>query len=207
MKNTLIVMSSKTGEPERQTRETLARLTKLGAKLMREVGSTDVAFARCRALSGACDFLRQRSDVDLVMMMDDDMEVGDDVAQALADQARVLLAPCSAVYATLSAKAAAAQWKGHPGLWLVGLGCLAIPAAQLLELERRSQSFGHMGQVYSAFTWCGPSEGEWVGEDFQLSMRLGGVHLMPLAVGHIKKAALWPDDDTLAKIANGGEAQ
>jgi hypothetical protein len=83
------------------------------------------------------------------------------------------------------------------------LGCVAIPRALLLDLEERSESFELNGKLYSAFTWCGPEKGGWVAEDFRLSINLGGVHLCPLAVGHIKKGALWPDDETLEQLANG----
>jgi hypothetical protein len=126
-------------------------------------------------------------------------------AQALADQARELGRACSAVYATLTAKVAAARWAEHPGLWLVGLGCVAIPRALLLELEERSESFEVGGRFYSAFTWSGPEKGGWIAEDFRLSINLGGVHLCPLAVGHIKKGALWPDDETLEQLASASQ--
>lgn len=207
MKSTLIVMSSKTGEPEQQTKETLQRLTRLGAKMLKEVGSTCVSFARCRALSGACKVLRERPDLDVVLMLDDDMDVEDDVAQAVVNAARASGVSSSAAYATSSAKLAGTRWELMPGRWLVGLGCLAIPRSLLLEIEERSASFEHMGQMYSAFTWTGADGGTWVGEDFRLCQRLNGVHLLPLAAGHVKKAVLWVDDETLALIAgNGSEA-
>jgi len=202
MKNTIVVMSSNR-EIEKQTRHTLQNLASLGAMLLMETGSADVAFARCRALSWACGKLREYPDRDVVLMLDDDMDVPTETAQALADKARELGRSCSAVYATLSAKVAAARWPGHPGLWLVGLGCVAIPRALLLELEKRSESFEIDGRSYSAFTWCGPENGGWVAEDFRLSINLGGVHLCPLPVGHIKKGALWPDDETIEQLARG----
>ena len=201
MKNTIIVMSSNR-EVERQTKHTLQNLANLGAVLLMETGSADVAFARCRALSWACDKLREYPDRDIVLMLDDDMDVPAETAQAVADKARELGRACSAVYATLTAKVAAARWAEHPGLWLVGLGCVAIPRALLLDLEERSESFELNGKFYSAFTWSGPQKGGWVSEDFRLSINLGGVHLCPLAVGHIKKGALWPDDETLEQLAN-----
>jgi len=201
MKNTIVVMSSNR-EVEKQTKHTLQNLANLGAILLMETGSADVAFARCRALSWACDKLREYPDRDIVLMLDDDMDVPAETAQAVADKARELGRACSAVYATLTAKVAAARWAEHPGLWLVGLGCVAIPRALLLDLEERSESFELNGRFYSAFTWCGPEKGGWVAEDFRLSINLGGVHLCPLAVGHIKKGALWPDDETLEQLAN-----
>ncbi len=200
MKNTIVVMSSNR-ELEKQTKHTLQNLQNVGALLLMETGSADVAFARCRALSWACEQLREYPDRDMVLMMDDDMEVPVETAQAIADTARELGRACSAVYATLTAKVAASRWAGHPGLWLVGLGCVAIPRALLLELEERSESFEQGGRFYSAFTWCGPERGGWISEDFRLSINLGGVHLCPLAVGHIKKGALWPDDETLNRLA------
>ena len=202
MNKTLVVMSSNR-EVEKQTKHTLQNLANLGAMLLMETGSADVAFARCRALSWACDKLREYPDRDIVLMLDDDMDVPAETAQALADTARELGRACSAVYATLTAKVAAARWAERPGLWLVGLGCVAIPRALLLELEERSESFELNGKFYSAFTWCGPDKGGWIAEDFRLSINLGGVHLCPLAVGHIKKGALWPDEETLEQLANG----
>ena len=201
MKNTLVVMSSNR-ELEKQTRNTLQGLGNLGAMVLMETGSADVAFARCRALSWACEKLREFPDRDIVLMLDDDMEVPAETAQALADKARELGCACSAVYATLTAKVAAARWPDHPGLWLVGLGCVAIPRALLLELEARSERFEDGHSFYRAFTWSGPENGSWIAEDFRLSINLGGVHLCPLAVGHIKKGALWPDDVTLERLAD-----
>jgi hypothetical protein len=200
VKHTLIVMSSNR-ELEKQTKASLQGLTSLGAMLLLETGSSDVAFARCRALSWACEALREHPDRDVVLMLDDDMEVPAETAQALVNRARELGRACSAVYATLTSNVAAVRWAERPGLWLVGLGSLAIPRAPLLELEARSVPFQVRGDSHRAFTWNGPANGAWVAEDFRLSMRLGGVHLCPLAVGHIKKGALWPDDATLSELA------
>lgn len=204
MRHALVVMSSNR-ELEKQTKTTLRSLANLGAMVLMETGSADVAFARCRALSWACEKLREHPDRDVVLMLDDDMEVPAETALALTDKARELGRACSAVYATLTAKAAASRWQGHPGLWLVGLGCIAIPRALLLELEQRSELFELDDRSYRAFTWSGPENGAWVAEDFRLSINLGGVHLCPFPVGHIKKGALWPDDETIERLAGASE--
>ena len=201
MKNAIVVMSSNR-EIEAATKKTLQAATDRGALVLLETGSSDVAFARCRALSWACETLRESPERDVVLMLDDDMDVPEETAQALIDEARRLKRACSAVYATLNSKVAAVRWTERPGLWLVGLGCVAIPRALLLELEERAESFEVNGRFYSAFTWSGPEDGSWVAEDFRLSKNLGGVHLCSLAVGHIKKGALWPDDETLARVAS-----
>src|SRR3954454_15707957 len=116
MKNTIVVMSSNR-ELEKQTRNTLQSLGNLGAMLLMESGSADVAFARCRALSWACEKLREYPERDIVLMLDDDMDVPTQTAQALVDKARELGRSCSAVYATLTANVAASRWLDHPGLW------------------------------------------------------------------------------------------
>lgn len=199
MKKTLIVMSSNR-EMEKATREGLRQLTRLGAAFMLETGSADVAFARCRALSLACEQIDgQLGDRDVVLMLDDDMEFDAETAQKVVDKARELGKPAAAAYATITRKLAA-QRLGN-GLWLCGLGFLAIPVPVLRELEQRSDSFEMSGKVYSGFTWCGPEKGGWFAEDWRLTHRLGGVHLMPLGVGHIKKGSIWPDDETLEAIA------
>jgi hypothetical protein len=198
MKKTVLLMSSNR-EMEKPTRESVKRLTALGAVFMLETGSACVGFARSRALSLACEQLRGAwSDRDVVLMLDDDMEFDSETAQLVVDKARELGRPTAAAYATITRKLAAARWKN--GLWVVGLGCVAIPVPLLLELENKSESFEMNGKVYSAFTWSAPEHGEWLTEDYRLSQRLGGVHLMPLAVGHIKKGSIWPDDETLEKI-------
>jgi hypothetical protein len=200
MKDVIVVVSSNR-EVEKATKQTLQNLTDLGALVLLETGSSDVAFARCRALSWTCETLREHPERDVVLMLDDDMDVPADTAAALLEHARRSGRACSAVYATLNSKVAAARWAERPGLWLVGLGCIAIPRALLLALEERSESFEINGRFYSAFTWSGPEAGSWIAEDFRLSKNLGGVVLCPLAVGHIKKGVLWPDDETLARLA------
>lgn len=204
MKKTLIVMSSNR-EMEKQTLATVNALAALGAARLMEVGSSDVAFARCRALSFACEHLRNMPERDVVLMLDDDMEVPSSTAQAVVDHARTTGKAGAAAYATITAKLAATRWKD--GLWMVGLGCVAIPRALLLELEASSDSFELNGKAYTAFTWSAAEKGVWVAEDYRLSQRLGGVHLLPLGVGHIKKGSLWPDDETLALIAKGGPVE
>lgn len=202
MKRTLIVMSSNR-ELEKPTKQTIAALSKLGAIRLFETGSSDVTFARNRALSATCNHLREFPDRDVVLMMDDDMVVPSEVAQRLADEARASGVACSAAYATATAYLAGCRWKKKPGRWLVGLGCVAIPRALLLELEARAEAFEVNGEVLHEFTWSSAEGGEWFSEDYRLCMNLGGVVLLPLGVGHVKKGEIWPDDLTLERIQNG----
>ena len=203
MKKTLIVMSVY-GDMEQLTRDCLRVLTRAGAAFLNERGCSDVAMARCRALTYSCQRLREMPDRDVLLMLDADIEVSLEAAQAVTDAARRTGQACSAIYGNLGGRICAARWKD--GLWLAGLGCLAIPVKLLFEVEQQSQTFELLGDVFTAFTWSTPEEGHWVSEDFRLSMRLGGVRLLPVAVGHVKKIPIWPDDETIAKIeAESGE--
>jgi len=199
MKKTLMVMSSNR-EMERETKESVMRLRQLGAAFMIESGSADIAFARCRALSMACEQLDGAcSDRDVVLMVDDDMDFDAETAQKVVENARGSGLPTAAAYATINGTLAAERLA--TGLWLCGLGFLAIPVPLLRSLEKESDSFEHTGKVYTAFTWSKPQGGRWWHEDWTLTLRLGGVHLMPLAVGHVKKIPILPDDETMEKIA------
>ena len=199
MKTTMVLMSSNR-ELEPQTKETCRELQQAGAMRLVETGSTDVALARNRALSFACEKLREYPERDVVLMLDDDMAVPLDTAERVVSVARELGVATSAIYATKGSKLAGCRWAEKPGRWLVGLGCVAVPSRLLLELEERSDSFEFAGHFFSQFTWSAAEQGQWIGEDYRLCRRLGGVLLLPVAVGHVKKGELWPDDETIAEV-------
>jgi hypothetical protein len=204
MKKTILIMSCKDGweSCETQTKASVLALRKAGVAHMIESGSSDVAFARSRALSLVCEELRgQLSDRDVVLMADDDMDFDVETAQQVVDQCRELGKPTSAAYATITSKLAATRMPN--GLWCCGLGLFAIPAAMLLELERESDSFELYGKAYTEFTWSCASDGQWVNEDYRLCQRLGGAVLLPVAVGHVKKCVILPDEETLELIRRG----
>lgn len=197
MKTTIVVISSNRGWA-RELEQSLEAMQSAGAILLEEYGASCVTFARCRALSMACETLRAYPERDVVLMVDDDMQIPLGVAQQLASEARQHGQPCSAIYATQSRTIAAEQRKD--GLWMTGCGALAIPSAKLLALESQTPSFEMRGKVYTGFTSAGAIGGRWMGEDFTLCERLGGVRLLPIAVGHVKPTPLWPDDETLARV-------
>lgn len=206
MKKTVIVVST-LRDLTRTTRECVRALQAAGAVYIEQQGVPDVAFARSIALSETCSALRgPLPERDVVLMMDDDMIVDQEAAQEVVSHARRTGVAVSAAYATVKSTLAGTRWLDGPtpGRWLAGLGCLAIPRKLLLELEQQSESVELDGKVYSAFTWCGPENGAWVAEDYRLSKRLGGVYMLPVAVGHLKPWPLYPDDDTIERIREGG---
>lgn len=210
MQNLILVTSSNRGA-EKHTARLFAALESLGAAHVKQDGSPDVAFARCMALTAACGVLRARPERAAVVMMDDDMVCPVETVAELARRAIDSGKACSAVYATQSGHLAATRWKvdGEQRrdvdgrmLWLVGLGLIAVPRELLLEVDEASEKFTYRGQVLTAFCGSYAEGGDWWGEDYDLSRNLGGVRLEPLAVGHIKKMPLWPDEETLQLIAN-----
>lgn len=214
MGNVLVLMATNR-ELEPQTRQCVAAMRRLGAAYLAVQGHSDVTQARNHELSLGCEALRNHPERDAVLMLDDDMVVPPETALELVREALASGHACSAAYATAGAKLAGGRWRPRGGgdwteglkeRWLMGLGCIAIPAPLLLQLERESASYEVLGKVYSEFTWSKAEDGGWVAEDFRLSKRLGGVRLLPIGVGHVKKGELWPDDETIAAIAEGRDA-
>ncbi len=212
MRKTLIVTSSNRAM-DRETYDSIAQLTKLGARHVRQTGSADVTFARNAALSMACHAMRLVQDtapIDTVLMVDDDMVFQLSDATALIQESRTRGVPCSAVYVTINQIPACYAWKKADDgkqLWWVGLGLLAIPASMLLELEQASDQFYYKGagspeQSYRVFCSSGARAGIWISEDYSLCERLGGVHLLPIEAGHRKTITLWPHEGTLKELAD-----
>ncbi len=223
MRSTIVVCSY--NRPiQAQTQSVIDAMTRHGAAYVPQTGSADVALARCYALTGACDALRvlnkmvqeaaaagraKRPDYDTVLMVDDDMLFELDQAQELINYTRKNAVPASALYATITGGIAAMPMPGkvtlpgEKGLWLAGLGLLAIPAWMLLRLEAESETFVTLQGTKRAFTSSTCRDGRWYSEDFELCHRLGGVHLLPIAIGHLKTIPIYPDDETVRKVTAG----
>jgi len=209
VKNTVIVCS--TNRPvQEKTREAIELLCAHGAELIWQTGSADVAFARNVALTGALRCVAthnkvRKEPIDVVLMVDDDMLFTLEQAQELVTHARETGVAVSAMYATLMVTLAATRLYTPPGeqqRWLAGLGLLAIPFALVQDVARRSELFNSHGEERVEFTWSAAHGGEWFAEDYTLCRRLGGVHLLPMGVGHLKVIPVYPDAETIRRIAN-----
>lgn len=221
MKQTIIVCSSNRPIQD-QTRQAIEELERHGAQLLLQTGSADVAFARNMALSGALRFAvtankelavsathpgtERRAPFDTILMVDDDMVFSLEQAQTLLAHARKTGFAASAMYATMRGSLAATRLYTPPAMvqrWLVGLGLLAIPFPALQELARRSRVFEAFGTEHVEFTWSAALGDCWCAEDYTLCRRLGGVHLLPVAVGHMKTIPIYPDAETIECIRKG----
>lgn len=231
MKRTIVLLSHNRPIQDK-TRECINALTRAGGAFLVQSGCADVALARSFALTSACNTLRQLNEQnarrmppanihpsaealwkpppprDTVLMVDDDMVFTVDQAQELVTHARATGIAASAIYATTLATVAATRLPAlGPDRWLTGLGLLAIPSQLLLELERDSESFTLYDQTHTAFTWSRAEGGAWMSEDYTLCKRLGGVHLLPIGVGHLKTFPIYPDEETIASIRDGRPLQ
>lgn len=215
MKNTLFLTVTNR-EPVREFQMMATELRQRGALFQRAHGWSDIAAARSVALSVACNNLREHPHLDVVLCLDDDMAMQPETAEELVSVARLSGEACSGVYgaapeadmqpgttAIAGRKMTAAELErtGKRGTrWLMGMGCMAIPAALLLKLEQESRPFMLRQTQLREFTWSAVEGQEWLSEDYRLSLRLGGVRLLPLEVGHKKSILLWPDAETIAEI-------
>ncbi|NJK42323.1 MAG: hypothetical protein HC937_00630 [Aquincola sp.] len=147
----------------------------------------------------------QRADV--VLCIDDDIEFGAVDAQTIVDMARQRQAAVSAVYVNTTHAICAAPLEGVPGRYLVGLGFCAVPVPLLLNLAARLTPV--QGPTGMVLPWCtsGPNYSteppRWECDDYSFSRLIGGAVLAPIAVGHVKRVGLWPDEQTIAQVQTG----
>jgi hypothetical protein len=216
VKRTVIVCSSNR-HVQTQTEHDIHALRAAGAQLMWALGSPDIAYSRNIALTAALRFIAgankqikedpefaEYEPIDTVLMVDDDMTFTVEQATELVEYTREHQVAASAMYATLAGTMAATRMytpPGNPQRWLVGCGLLAIPLALLQDLAKRSERFECLGQEHLEFTWTAAHDGQWWAEDYTLSRRLGGVHLLPLAIGHLKTVPCYPDAETVRRVS------
>lgn len=199
MKSTLVLCTH--NRPiESLTWQALRVLEAAGARLIDHLQApSDVTLARCLGLSSVCRALRDYPGrFDVVLMVDDDMVFTLQQALSVVEHARRHSVPTSACYATQDGKLAAMPCPAVENRWLVGLGFLAVPSADLLALETKSERW----EFGTGFTSSGAHLGRYWSEDYTLCSRLGGVVLLPLGVGHIKQVTIYPDFSTLTQVAD-----
>ncbi len=203
MKGILLVYSSNRNlAPEFEV--SLQASVMAGAGVAKWEGASDVVFARNVSLSKASEVLLNNPNrFDVVLMVDDDIVWQIEQARALAEHCRVTGRPSAGCYVMKDGRMAA---HFADGAWQCGLGFVAIPARTLLDTYISSRRFkGASGEPVREFTKSGvegpdESEGEWKGEDYWLTRRLGGVDLLPIGVGHIKQVVLYPQKEKLEEF-------
>jgi hypothetical protein len=209
MKDVLVVCSSNRAV-EYETTVLLSSLLSIGAGYVEQRNSADVSFARNYALTMVVEVLKKGNrKFDTVFMLDDDMYCDTPTVQKLVDASRHHKTACSGQYVTSKGVPVAKLWPAGSSAvesvlprYLTGIGCLAIPANMVLELAEKSEQYYHDDdKLVTEFTWAGgdlspfgTKRREWVGEDYRLCMRLGGVILCPYKVAHIKKQLMVPKE-------------
>lgn len=192
----------------RETQLAIQPLLAAGAKLVATVGTADVALARNLLLTMCHErYLSAGESLDTLLLVDDDMVFTLDQAERLVDGARRDGLAHSACYATNRGDLAATplnwDWSDR-SRWMVGLGFCAMPCAALARLVHVARPVvGPDGKKIFPFCQSRTLGDRWCSEDYWLCHRLGGVILEPIGVGHTKPIALYPDDETLRRIAEG----
>jgi hypothetical protein len=209
MKNCLIVCSSNR-LMEHETFCILMMLVANGIAYTEHYGTTDIALTRNMALTKALR-IAEASKKDVIVMIDDDIYFSPKQLQELVSFVREHNKPAAGGYVLADGKIGA-QLIEETGQWLTGLGFLGIPVSHLQEVAKRCRKFRPTIQstdVFIEFCRSGPKDdGEgglvWEYEDFSLTEMLGGVTLLPLAVGHVKKRVLGYTNEELADFINRG---
>lgn len=213
MDRTLIVCASHTGVRLR-TQACMEELQRHGARLLTVTGIADVALARNAVLTAA---LNAKTGADVFLLVDDDMVWQLAAAAKVVGLARSTGEAWSAAYTTQDGHLAATplEWNDQraDGLRMVGLGFCAVPVAKLEALAKELGTvLGSVNSEERVVPFCEcrvvvPAHdniARWCSEDYWLCRALGGVRLAPhVSVGHLKLIDLWPDAETVNKIAEG----
>lgn len=215
MDRTLIVCASHHGF-ELQTQACVTALQKHGAQLEWRCGVADVALARNQVFTMALQRIaRENLPIDVLLLVDDDMVFELNAATKLVSLARESGEAWSAAYATSNSNLAATplDWQEgrSDGLRMVGLGLCAVPLVKFTELATKLGAVvGPNGQGIIPFCQCRVVTPEhdkvprWCSEDYWFCRAIGGVKLAPyVAAGHLKTVDLWPDPETLRRLAEG----
>lgn len=166
-------------------------------------GITDVALARCLQYKLAVHAAREHRAA-FVLFVDDDMQWTPQLAEQVLQECAEKNAPVSGRYVVgdlTDASLAATPMPDHPGKYLTGLGFLAVSIAHLEAVLDATPRVKWKNQALPGVTACGPVGDQWVSEDQMLTMRLGGVFLSSVEVGHIKPVTLLPSMFPHLKIA------
>lgn len=201
MQRTLILVVTHRGIAH-ETGESIGRLN--CPSIIKLAGLGNLPKARSMAFDSALEAIEGTA-IDTVLCIDDDIVFPPEAARELVSRSRVSGELTSAIYVNRDGAVAARPLRSLvvvPGKtrWLAGMGCLAVPVAQLKRVADQLPRVGELRE------WCQTGAhrdfpGEWLGEDFWFCAHFGGAELAPIPVGHLKTIPLWPDERTVQQIA------
>lgn len=198
MQGVTIAIPTHRGIAHEATRESVRRLVRLGAELKLATKISDIAGGRSWLLTEALES-SEASGRDVILCVDDDMEFQVADAHALIDHVRQTGVAASAVYVTENGNFAGCRYQS--GRYLVGLGFCAIPVRLLRYVASQLPyvQFSDKRRIY-AFCESRAHADKWTAEDYDFCEKLGGVDLLPIAVGHIKAIPLVPHVDDVRRV-------
>lgn len=184
-------------------------------------GISDTAMARNAQIDAAVKRGRKRRaqtgrGPDILVMIDDDMSFSLGQVELLICYANNHGTAVSAAYLVgkqgeeqLAATKLPGLSEGEgKDLFATGLGMLAMPFPMAEQLHSQSKMVKTAMGEMPACTWSAPATDEewehlegyseektrpWVSEDYRLCLRLNGVALIPIPVGHVKTRIITPE--------------
>lgn len=182
------------------------------------VGISDTALARNAQIDAAVQRVKRKGGrpPDLLLMIDDDVVFTLGQVELLLCYAHNHGVPVSAVYMVGpegKEKPAASRIPDPENcpegeqFYVTGLGLLAIPWHFVERLNNESLQMSTALDTIACLTWSAPASDPewdalgrpeddtprpWVSEDYRLCLRLGGVHCIPIPIGHVKTRVIRP---------------
>jgi len=218
LEKTVIAIPTHRGLTNAPTKECVRQLVAAGAEMRVGTGLADLAGGRSWLLSRCLESAEAQGRT-CILCVDDDMVFTVADANKLIEFALEHNVAASAMYPTAEGRLAATRYvtKRQGALTVerfkVGLGFCAVPV-KLLQSVRDSfpgpASYTENGTIYpfcESRARYDREPAEWVAEDYDFSEKLGGVVLLPIAVGHLKTVPLYADQVTMERIANGEELE
>lgn len=199
-------MPTRRGIPHEQTKEALRNICVLGAELRTAIGVSDIAGGRSWLLTVALEAAEEQGR-DTILMVDDDMVFTPAQAVTLVEYTRAHGVPASAVYVASDGNLCGRRYK-H-GKWYTGLGFAAVPVKVLRALADTLPRGVWTEEHNTIYAFCESrmhvnDRGihEWLSEDYDFCRKLGGMQLLPIAVGHIKPIPLYAPQADVERLTS-----
>lgn len=206
MQRVLIAVPTHRGIAYDKTKEAIRQLVRLGAEVKLASKISDIAGGRSWLLTESLEYA-EATDRDVILCIDDDMDFTTRDAEVVIEHARRTGIAASACYMTEEGNLAGCRFV--PRRHLVGLGFCAIPVRLLRNVASRVPyvQFAGKRRIYAfCESRAHVGDDEWRAEDYDLCRKLGGVDLLPIAVGHIKAIALVPCPEDVARCTTWEES-
>ncbi len=189
-----------------QTQKAIDQCRTIGAQLLSQYGTADVALARSIAMTKALRSIEEHQiPIDTLLLLDDDVAPSLQAIEALVTSCRELREPVSGIYATADGTLPGLEWKDDK--WLMGLGFMALPFAKIKALAESLRPLQVDDGTVIPFCQSGvhvERRDYYTSEDYWFCLQLGGVTLLPIVADHIKRMPIRVNEDDAKRLLQRG---